>query len=451
MRNWPLASARRLAVATAALLATLAIAPATAAPATDGGGAQPVGEERPVEDDRPVRRSKTPAERRLARRLRSLMRSAGRASGAYVLEADHGIPILRWRHVRPRIPASNVKLFTTAAAIARFGPDGELETEVRGDGRLGGRGVWRGDLYLVGGGDPTFGSRSFAKSAYGVERATVETLAAQLDDAGIKRVSGRVYGDESAFDSLRGGPDSGYGTSIWVGPLSALGYNRGLATESGASFQGNPPAFAAARLTDALQQRGIPVRRRPRAGVAPKGGEPLTSVASPPMTRLAALTNKPSDNYFAEMLLKRLAARGRGQGTTARGARIATRFARRLGGRPARLVDGSGLSRGNLASPYRIVRLLAAIRERDEYVPFARSLAIAGRDGTLHDRMRRGPARGRCRGKTGTLSDVSALSGWCRSRSGSTYLFSILMNRVNPYTARTLQDRMLQAIAGIRR
>lgn len=390
------------------------------------------------------------SEQRLARQLSRVFAGAGAHSGAYVVNADTGREVLRRRAWRPRIPASNVKLFTTAAALARFGPDGELETEVRGDGRLGRRGVWRGDLYLVGGGDPTFGSRSFARSAYGVERSTVETLAARLDEAGIERVSGRVRGDESAFDSLRGGPDSGYGTSIWVGPLSALGYNRGLASESGSSFQGNPPAFAAARLTDALRRRGIAVRRRPRAGETPSGAELLASVASPPMARLVGLANKPSDNYFAEMLLKGLATRGRRQGTTAQGARVATRFARRLGGRPARLVDGSGLSRSNRVSPFRVVRLLAGMRERDEHVPFARSLAIAGRDGTLHDRMRRGPARGRCRGKTGTLSDVSALSGWCRSRSGATYLFSILMNRVDPYTARTLQDHMLHAMAATR-
>jgi D-alanyl-D-alanine carboxypeptidase/D-alanyl-D-alanine-endopeptidase (penicillin-binding protein 4) len=63
--------------------------------------------------------------------------------------------------------------------------------------------------------------------------------------------------------------------------------------------------------------------------------------------------------------------------------------------------------------------------------------------------MRRGPARRRCRGKTGTLSNVSALSGYCRARSGDLYAFSILMNRVNPYGARKLQDRMAQAIAGV--
>ena len=78
---------------------------------------------------------------------------------------------------------------------------------------------------------------------------------------------------------------------------------------------------------------------------------------------------------------------------------------------------------------------------------FADSLPIAGRDGTLVDRMRRGPARSRCRGKTGTLSNVSALSGYCEALSGDTYAYSILMNFVYPPGAQRLQDAMLQALA----
>jgi D-alanyl-D-alanine carboxypeptidase/D-alanyl-D-alanine-endopeptidase (penicillin-binding protein 4) len=77
------------------------------------------------------------------------------------------------------------------------------------------------------------------------------------------------------------------------------------------------------------------------------------------------------------------------------------------------------------------------------------SLPIAGRDGTLYDRMRRGPARGHCHAKTGTLSDVSALSGYCEARSGDTYAFSILMNAFSPTVARRIQDKMVQAIAGV--
>ena len=384
---------------------------------------------------------------RMVKQLTGQMRYAGAYSGAYVVNVSHEKPgvVFRWREHTARILASNAKLFTTTAALARFGREGTLGTEVLGSGQLDAEGVYHGSLYLRGGGDPTFGSRRFTKRSYG-GGATVQDLADLLGEAGIQRVTGRVYGDESAFDSLRGGPDSGYATSIWVGPLSALSYNRGLFTETGRGFQANPPAFTAARLDDALEASGIPVRLKPRAGLTPPEATVLASVVSPPMERLLRLTNKPSDNFFAEMLLKDLAHLAGGVGTTARGARVATSFARRLGARP-RLVDGSGLARGNRASPYSVVRLLSAMYRRDDFDPFVDSLPIAGQDGTLFDRMRRSSARYRCRGKTGTLSNVSALSGYCEAETGDNYAYSILMNGVYPTSARRLQDRMLQAIA----
>jgi serine-type D-Ala-D-Ala carboxypeptidase/endopeptidase (penicillin-binding protein 4) len=383
----------------------------------------------------------------MVKRLTAQMLSAGAYSGAFVVNVSHDQPrvVFKWRAHTPRILASNTKLFTTTAALALFGSEGTLGTEVLGTGQLDPEGVYHGSLYLRGGGDPTFGSRRFTRRSYG-GGATVQDLAVQLEEAGIERVTGRVYGDESAFDSLRGGPDSAYATSIWVGPLSALSYNRGLFTESGHGFQANPPTFAAARLDDALEARGIPVRLNPRAALTPAGASVLASVDSPPMERLLQLTNKPSDNFFAETLLKDIAHVDGSVGTTASGARRATSFARRLGARP-RLVDGSGLARGNRASPYSIVRLLSAMYRRDDFDPFVDSLSIAGRDGTLFDRMRRGAARDRCRGKTGTLSNVSALSGYCEALTGDNYAYSILMNGVYPTGARRLQDKMLQAIA----
>jgi len=383
----------------------------------------------------------------MVKRLTSQMRFAGGYAGAYVVDVSGETPrpVFRWREHTARILASNTKLFTTTAALTRFGSEGTLGTEVLGTGELDAEGIYRGSLYLRGGGDPTFGSRRFTERSYG-GGATVQDLAELLEEAGIQRVTGRVYGDESAFDSLRGGPDSGYGVSIWVGPLSALSYNRGLFTEGGHGFQTNPPAFAAARLDDALEARQIPVRLRPRAGLTPAGATVLASVDSPPMDRLIRLTNKPSDNFFAETLLKDIARQAGGIGTTARGTRVATSFARSFGARP-RLVDGSGLARGNRASPFSVVRLLSAMHRRDDFDPFVDSLPIAGQDGTLFDRMRRGPAKFRCRGKTGTLSNVSALSGYCQARSGENYAYSILMNGVYPTGARRLQDRMLQAIA----
>lgn len=409
-----------------ALLACLApaAAPAHAAPSPAGAAA--------LQDD-----------------LARSMRAAGSSSGAFVQNATTGKVVFRFSHARPRILASNTKIYTTATALARFGTEGRLHTDVRGDGELLDDGAYRGNLYLIGGGDPTFGSSGFARRAYG-SFASADALATKLDRAGIESVSGRIYGDESRFDSLRGGPESGYGTSPYVGPLSALGYNRGLGDESGRSFQADPPSFVAARLDAALESRGIRVRKPPRAGRRPGSSELIAVVRSPPMARLIQLTNKPSDNYFAEMLVKDLAMQAGGRGTTAGGSNLAAGFARRLGAAPASLADGSGLSRGNRASPARIAQLLLALRERDEFSAFYNSLSIAGRDGTLGTRMRSGPARDNCRGKTGTLSNVSAVSGYCRARSGQVYVFSILMNSVDPYGARNLQDNMLQALAGMR-
>ena len=376
------------------------------------------------------------------------MASAGPASGALVVNTSDDRVVFRWAPAKARILASNTKLFTTATALARFGTEGTLGTEVLGAGELSENGVWRGDLYLRGGGDPTFGTRRFTRRAYG-GGATVERLALLLKRTGLRRVTGRILGDESRFDSLRGGPESGFGTSIWVGPLSALSFNRGLASERGSSFQSNPPAFAAARLEAALESRGVAVRREAAIGTTPRGADVLASVESPRMERLAALTNKPSDNFFAETLIKAIGWQASGKGTTRRGAAAVSGFARRLGA-PARIRDGSGLSRGNRATPRRVVRLLRAMQARDEFEAFYSSLSVAGRDGTLSDRMRRGPARGSCHAKTGTLSNVSALSGYCQARSGDVYAFSILMNGVYPTGARDLQDRMAQAIAGTR-
>ncbi len=381
----------------------------------------------------------------LSSRLAGRMRPAGAFSGAYVYNVTDGRPVFRWRENGARILASNTKLFTTAAALDRFGPEGRLGTEVLGAGSLGSDGVWHGSLYLRGGGDPTFGSRRFVQDNYG-QGGTVETLAARVAMTGIARVTGRVYGDESRFDSLRGGPASGFGTSIWVGPLSALSFNHGLA---GSAFQAKPSLFAARRLDAALERRGVQVAKTPRRGRVPSSASALARVDSPSMEHLTRMTNKPSDNFFAEMLLKDLALDATGKGTTRRGARLAAGFARRLGSR-ARLVDGSGLSRADRASPYRVGRLLLSMISRHEFGAFYRSLPEAGGDGTLARRMRRGPARGRCHAKTGTLSNVSALSGYCIARSGDVYAFSILMNGVRPAPARRLQDAMAQAIAGVR-
>jgi hypothetical protein len=116
------------------------------------------------------------------------------------------------------------------------------------------------------------------------------------------------------------------------------------------------------------------------------------------------------------------------------------------------MVDGSGLDRRDQAAPREVVDLLEGERKRDpdEFKALLGSLPIAGRDGTLVDRMRHGSARSRCHAKTGTLSDVSTLSGYCFSRGGDVIEFSLLMNRVNVFSAHRVQDRMTNTMAAYR-
>jgi D-alanyl-D-alanine carboxypeptidase/D-alanyl-D-alanine-endopeptidase (penicillin-binding protein 4) len=147
------------------------------------------------------------------------------------------------------------------------------------------------------------------------------------------------------------------------------------------------------------------------------------------------------------MLLKGLGARFGSVGSTRAGARVAKRWARSLGS-GVRQVDGSGLTRTNRASPAQIARLLARMRRTPVADEFANSLPLAGREGTVAYRMRGTAAQGRCRAKTGTLSGVSALSGYCFNPSGKVMAFSILNNRVRSLSAaHRAQDRMAALIA----
>ncbi|HEX2045686.1 MAG TPA: D-alanyl-D-alanine carboxypeptidase/D-alanyl-D-alanine-endopeptidase, partial [Gaiellaceae bacterium] len=172
----------------------------------------------------------------------------------------------------------------------------------------------------------------------------------------------------------------------------------------------------------------------------------LGAVTSPPVADLVRATNVPSDNFLAEMLLKRLGADfGGGRGTTGAGAQVVLNT---LGGHGVtpRIVDGSGLSRSNRTTPREVVRLLEHMEGQPAARVWRRSLAVAGRSGTIKDRMRGTPAAGRCRGKTGTIIGVSNLVGVCDTPGGRV-AFAWLMNRVEPFGARRVQDRMTAALA----
>ena len=114
------------------------------------------------------------------------------------------------------------------------------------------------------------------------------------------------------------------------------------------------------------------------------------------------------------------------------------------------MVDGSGLSRQNRTTPRDVVELLAGLDKSKVAAPMRLSLAVAGKNGTLFDRMRSTAAKGRCRAKTGTLNGVSNLAGYCTSRAGARVAFAFLMNGVSVWAAHPLQDRMAAALARYR-
>jgi D-alanyl-D-alanine carboxypeptidase/D-alanyl-D-alanine-endopeptidase (penicillin-binding protein 4) len=211
-------------------------------------------------------------------------------------------------------------------------------------------------------------------------------------------------------------------------------------------WQSDPATFVAGRMRVTLRSEQVDVSQRARAGRAPADAITLATTESPPLEALVRHTNHASDNYYAETLLKGLGARSGTSGSTAAGAAIASKFARELNFR-ARIVDGSGLSRANSISPRAVGRLLVEAQDEPWFDSFYRSLPLAGKSGTLHKRMRGTAASGRCRAKTGTLSGVSALAGYCKTRGGKRAAFALIMNGVSVFAARRAQDRIAAAIA----
>jgi D-alanyl-D-alanine carboxypeptidase/D-alanyl-D-alanine-endopeptidase (penicillin-binding protein 4) len=293
--------------------------------------------------------------------------------------------------------------------------------------------VWYGDVFLKGYGDPTL-------TTLGLKR-----LAAQLRELGIRRVTGRVLGDESWFDARRIVPTWEPQFYVYESPpLSALAVDR----DRYHGLVGREPALAAAaELQELLHARGI-AAGRPGVGRAPAGAFALASVNSDPLPDVLAFMDRESDNYTAELMLKELGAEVGDGGTSAAGAAVVRRvLAERdvpLGG--VRIVDGSGLSRADRLT----ARALAAILvqswiDPDLRDPVWRALAVAGVNGTLEDRLRRAPARGVVHAKTGTTGVASALSGFVRDR----YAFAVIQNGhpISTYWARTAQDRFAQALA----
>ncbi|HKO16999.1 MAG TPA: D-alanyl-D-alanine carboxypeptidase/D-alanyl-D-alanine-endopeptidase [Gemmatimonadaceae bacterium] len=256
-------------------------------------------------------------------------------------------------------PASTMKMYTAAMALDRFGPDYRFRTAVLHDGQLGPNGVLQGNLYLRGSGDPSLSPRLWPDSE------PMDVLAQRIAAAGVKRVTGDIVADASAFDNklVPDGWQSRYLGAAYAARVSALSLNENIvwvvvqpegkkavvtldpasttvpitstvrvvggsrgrivaSRRSDGSIQvrgsigshsgplryslvvDDPPAFAAGALQASLQKAGVPVDGHVRMGETPSKAPELASIASPPLSLIVTEMNRESINLFAELLYR---------------------------------------------------------------------------------------------------------------------------------------------------
>lgn len=431
------------------------------------------------------------------------------ALGVHVVDVATGETVYAYNPDDLRIVASNTKLFTTAAALEAFGPGHLFETRLllRGPVRDG---VLAGDLGVVGGGDPNISGRFYDGDSFAVFRAWAWELAAR----GVRRVSGDLYLAHGLFEPTVVHPrwPADQLASWYEAPVAALSFNDNcilvrvsptragqrarvetvppvaflqvessartvakgrarlavgrsgdLLTVSGSLGAGagpfdtwvtvpDPVAYFGEALVAALAEEGIAFSGRLRQ-VADLPGPVWERVAVHRSDLVTAIevTNKRSQNFYAESLLKQLAARRcGGLGSWREGVRAVEEYLESIGVPEGsfRMSDGSGMSRDNLFAPRQVTQLLRHMARSQAGPEFARSLPYGGEDnGGWKRRLAAPPYRGNVFAKTGTLNGVSALSGYAKALSGRTYAFAILSNRVRSGAdAKRAEDRIVMAV-----
>ncbi len=359
-----------------------------------------------------------------------------------------GRPVYEHNPDLPLVPASAQKLVTATAALTQLGEGTKFRTRVLVAGAPSG-GAVAGDLWLVGGGDPLLATRDYVAHFANQPQVhtSLEALADAVKAAGITRVDGRVVGDESRFDADRY-PDpwpQRYIDQNQSGPLSALTVNDGFTTWPVRQAEGaeeetaaaDPPRYAAEQFRRLLTERGVAVAGGADVGRAPAGSIEVAGIDSRPMRDVVREMLAESDNQTAELLVKELGRVKGGAPTTTAGVKVVTTTMEQLGlareGTGA--TDGSGLAEDNETS----CRLLMNVLDRGGPASvLGRSLAVAGRTGTLAERFLDSAAKGRLRAKTGSLNTVTALAGFVDALQGPVLTFAYVANGA------TISDSLLE-------
>ncbi|MCA1615068.1 MAG: D-alanyl-D-alanine carboxypeptidase/D-alanyl-D-alanine-endopeptidase [Acidobacteria bacterium] len=423
-------------------------------------------------------------------------------------------------------PASNMKLYTVAAALDRLTPDYRFVTSVYAPARPDASGRVAGDLVVYGRGDPSFAVRFNPEGDADYFRA-VNELASSVHAAGVRRVEGDIVGDESYFKggtlptgwewddlqwyygaevsaltvndnsvdlSVKPGASVGSPARITVGPSLPLitVIDNTTTTERGTSRElrvtrplgqntievsgrvpvddrgftaslavSRPALVFTSMLRSALERRGVvftgqtrTVDAQRRADGQPLQVSSLVEIAarrSPPLSAIAAQVQKPSQNLYAELLLRTLGKMNTNAdprlSSEDAGVQAVRSFLTQAGIDPAGLVmlDGSGLSRADLVTADTTLQLLTHMNRHRFSVAFRDALPVAGVDGTLRNRMRGTPAQGNVRAKTGTLGTATSLSGYVLSAAGERLVFALMIN--NPPRDTNPRNEFTDAVA----
>ncbi len=405
----------------------------------------------------------------------------------------------------PLIPASNMKVWLSAAALDQLGEDYQFKTEVYVKGKISDEGQLNGDITVKAYGDPSFTTDN------------LQSFADRLEELGIRSINGNLIMDETFFDSKRLGSgwmwdDEPYDYSAQI---SAFALNRNIITytmtadqpvgqlttikmspkndymtidnrvvitdattrsitadrplaENTVIFKGTmekratvysvsrtmeePALFVGNVLKHQLLDKGITFHRNSQVvkGVLDKKSELVGTHRSAPLAELTAKLNKPSDNLYAEMFLKTLGAEIRDEGSAEAGAKVVADVMKKAGVTvDFHQEDGSGLSRYNWITADQMTKLLSYASTQRYATALKESFPIAGVDGTLSSRMRNTAAHGKVYAKTGSMNGVNGLSGYVTATNGDQFAFSILLNGIHTsQNARDFQDAVCIALAG---
>ncbi len=449
--------------------------------------------------------------RSLAAALDGVLRSPAwnRARGAaLVISLDRGDTLYALNPDLPLAPASNLKLWSTAAALYYLGSSFRYTTRLWAEGPIR-DGVLLGDLVLSGNGDPAISDRLLPGGS-----GTLAAFADSLARLGVREVRGDVVGDASAWD--RGAIGLGWNpadrTRWYAAPAGPLSFaedmlsvtlaarasgvalrtspategiaisNRVRAASGGATTVrweygpdtlfvrgqlrtgtslsralpvADPANYAAAALRAALATREIRVTGgvRTRTVGVPSRRQLIATHLSPRLDELIRTTNHVSHNGFADALLKTAGEVATGQGSWNAGRHAVRVLAAAAGADSSALEihDGSGLSRLDRVTARANLHLLAFMAAGDGAAAFRASLPQAGNPQGLK-RMYGTPAAGNLRAKTGTIRSVSALSGYVRAADGERLAFSILVNGVeSTASAKRVEDAFAARLAAWRR